>query len=129
MEGFDKLLDVLILAIVFGCGGYAFRTYFRLRKEWYIFNSVFLRPSECPVEECLDPDAYLEYLSPKLLVLGAVCMVSGILYFPIALPNFAVLLHLSSTTVSVLTIAAPVLGFAALVYYIFCQSKAAKHFW
>lgn len=129
MDSFSSILDVLILATVFGSGGYALYTYVRLHREWRIFNSVFLMPSQCPPDECLDTDAYLEYMRPRLLVLSIFCLISGVLFIPVALPNLAQIMHIGTAGYNILLIGAPLLGFVSLVWYMFCQGRAAKRFW
>ena len=129
MDSFSSALDILLLAIVFGSGGYALYTYLRLRREWRIFNNAFLRPANCPASACKDPDGFLEYAHPRLLLVAIACIVSGVLYVPVAVPNFGKLLHIGATVTGILTVGAPLLGFAALVVYMIAQGKAAKRFW
>ena len=129
MDSFSTILDVLILATIFGSGGYALYTYIRLRREWRIFNSVFLTPSECPPDECQDTDAYLEYVQPRLLILSIACFAAGLLFLPVALPNLSEIMNLGTVGYNILLFGAPLTGFVALVWYMFCQGKAAKRFW
>ncbi len=129
LESFSRLLDVIILATVLGSGGYAIFIYFRLYREWRILNSFFLRPAQCPPEKCLDTDGYLEYMQPKLLWVGIICILSGILFIPVTLPNLAEIMGLNATIQNILLFGAPMVGFAGLVWYMVCQGKAAKRFW
>lgn len=129
MDGFSAVLDILILATVFGSGAYALYTYLRLNREWRIFNNAFLRPANCPAAECNDPDGFLEYVHPRLLLVGIACLVSGILYVPVAIPGLAESLQIGSVLGNILMIGSPLLGFAALVIYMVAQGKAAKRFW
>lgn len=129
LDAMSRMFDVAILALLLGSGGYALMTFFRLNKEWRIFNNVFLLPSECPPQDCKDVDSYLEYIRPKILLVGIVCIICGILYIPVVLPNLAQIMGLSDTASQILALATPALGFVALVIYIVGQTKAAKRFW
>lgn len=125
----DMALSAFALAMLLGSGAYALYTYLHLRKSWGFFPNKFLLPANCPPEECLDEDGYLEYISKRMLIFGCLCLGLGLLYLPVMLPNFAVLLGLSATAYNILYYAMPFLGVAVYVWFIICQFRASKKFW
>lgn len=120
MNGFS----ILILILLLGSGGYAVYLWIRLRREWYLIDNKFLLPGNCTAADCKDPDGFLEYISPKLLIFGIALIVFGLLYLPgfFNAPMPALL-------ADILNIAMPVLGFGIFVCFIILQAKAAKLFW
>lgn len=125
----DVFLGGMILLMLVGSGGYALYTYFRLRKSWGFFDNKFLLPGNCPPEECLDPEGFLEYIHPRLLILGVLCCVAAILCVPVMLPDVAELIGLGGTLYTVINYVVPLMGFGVFVWYMFCQNRAAKRFW
>jgi hypothetical protein len=125
----DGILGAIILLLLFGSGVYAIYTYIKLQQMWGFFDNKFLLPGNCLPEDCKDTNGYLEYIAPRLLGLGIVCTVAGILYIPVVLPNIATLLGMGDTLQSVMFYGVPPLAFAGYVWLMVCQSKAARRFW
>lgn len=129
MDSILNMMGLLIFAMLVGSGGYAIYTYARLRRQWGFFPNKFLLPANCPAEECLDGDGYLSYISPRLLIFGVLCIVCGILYLPVMLPNLGILLGLEGTLSTVYSGVVPMLGFGVFIWYMVCQTKASRKFW
>lgn len=75
VDSFDQLYTVMTAILYAYLLFTAFSNYFRLRKEPLLFDSKFLCPSRCEISACLDPDGYVEYIRPHMLLTGIFCSV------------------------------------------------------
>ena len=117
-----RLLDVMLLAMLFGCAAYAFYTVVRLKREYMLFENKLLYPGNCPYLECTDPQSFIDFIWVKLLLLGIGMFACGAL---IALNSFTALFH-NTIWISAAMIVLPLALFA---WYVVIQRKAAKLFW
>lgn len=125
----ELFLGAMIVLLLLGSGVYTLIAYFRLRKYWAPFEHRFLLPANCPPDKCLDPDGFLEYIFPRLLIFGVLCCALGIAYLPAAVPPVGKAIGLSDTMYYILTYSVAGIGVGAFVWYMFCQSHCAKQFW
>lgn len=131
MESMLDMFGLLIFVMLGGTAAYSIYTYVRLRRYWGFFPNKFLLPANCKPEDCLDEDGYLEYMAPKLLIFGLLCILCAVVYVPVMLPNIALLMGMEEGTTfyTVYCSIVPFLGFGAFVWYMVCQTKASKRFW
>lgn len=115
------MLSLILLLMLFICGVYALYTYIRLRRTCMLFPNKFLYPGGCTAETCADTDGFIDYIEPRLLLLGLGVLLCGVAYF-----IYAIVLKASNLWVD---IAALVIPTGILIWYMFVQRKAAKEFW
>lgn len=121
MSGLSEMLDVLLVVMVFGCGIYALYTAIRLRRTFLLFPNKFLYPGTCSHDDCADEDGFIDYILPRITILGIAMMVIGAL---LVLNTYV--FGASGLWVELATIFVP---FGCFLWYMFVQRKAAKLFW
>lgn len=126
MDGMNFYFDLVTVL----CGAYCLFTAIKLRIVGHLFPNQLLIPGDSRPEDCIDEDAYISYIWIRLLIAGAVCLISGV----IALvenswkiitdllpghPDAGRYIALVSVGVSIV----------AVVWVIACWLKAKKLFW
>lgn len=117
----DGMLSLILLIMLYGCGIYALYTYFRLRRTCMLFPNKFLYPGGCTAETCVDVDGFIDFVEPRLLLLGIAMIVCGLAYF-----YYSMILKANFLWAD---IAALVIPTGVMVWYMFAQRKASKEFW
>ncbi len=121
LDGMIDMLDTLMLIMLFGFGIYGLYSAIRLRKEQLLFPNKFLYPGNCDPAACLDAGEFIDYITPRALILSvALILLGGLL----ALNSFV--LHIDSWIIDLCMIVLPL---AVIVWYCIVQRKAAKNFW
>lgn len=121
LNGMVDMLDSLMLIMLFGFGIYGLYSAIRLRKEQLLFPNKFLYPGNCDPAACLDPGEFIDYITPRAMILGvALILLGGLL----ALNSFV--LHIDSWLIDLCMIVMPL---AVIIWYCVVQRKAAKNFW
>lgn len=121
LNGMVDMLDSLMLIMLFGFGIYGLYSAIRLRKEQLLFPNKFLYPGNCDPAACLDPGEFIDYITPRAMILGvALILLGGLL----ALNSFV--LHIDSWIIDLCMIVMPL---AVIIWYCVVQRKAAKSFW
>ena len=121
LNGMVDMLDSLTLIMLFGFGIYGLYSAIRLRKEQLLFPNKFLYPGNCDPAACLDPGEFIDYITPRAMILGvALILLGGLL----ALNSFV--LHIDSWIIDLCMIVMPL---AVIIWYCVVQRKAAKNFW
>lgn len=121
LDGMVDMLDSLMLIMLFGFGIYGIYSAIRLRKEQLLFPNKFLYPGNCDPAACLDPGEFIDYITPRALILSVALILLGVL---LALNSFV--LHIDSWIIDLGMIVLPV---AVIVWYCLVQRKAAKNYW
>ena len=125
-SSYSFLLD-LITALA---GAYVFYVWYRLKKEGGLFDNQLLIPKGSKASECLDEPGYIRYISPRLLVLAMVCLVSGGISAVDDQTGFLAQLFPQVEKISFyVNVAGEMLAFAVLVWYAICWSKSRKAYW
>lgn len=119
----DNLLQIIMLALLGGCGIYAIYTVIKLKKLGYLFPNRFMYPANCKPEDCTDVPGFIDYITPRLLILGIACLLLagflGVCWYTALLP----------LPVWVNSLALPLVGVAVFGWYIAIQNKVYKRFW
>ena len=69
------MLDLIALA----CGVYCFYTWIRLTVTKQLFKNGLLIPKELEPEDCIDPEEYIRYISPRLMALAIATTAYGLI--------------------------------------------------
>ena len=117
----DGMLSLILLVMIYGVGIYALYTCFRLRRTCMLFPNKFLYPGGCTAETCVDVDGFMDFIEPRLLLLGVAMIVCGLAYF-----YYSMILKANFLWAD---IAALVIPTGVMVWYMFAQRKASKLFW
>lgn len=115
------ILTWFLVLMLFGCGIYAIYTYIRLHRTCMLFPNKFLYPGNCTADTCADVDGFIDYIEPRLLLLGVATLLCGIAY-----TVYAMVLKGSSIWMDIATVVIPA---GIFVWYMFVQRKAAKLYW
>lgn len=121
MDGLLNGMDMILLVMLFGFGIFALYTAIRLRREQLLFPSKILYPGDCAPEDCADPGGYIDFITPRLILLSVAFLLMGI-----AMALVIYVFKLSNSWTELATVVLPIAG---LAWYIICQRKAAKLFW
>lgn len=116
MDGFSSFFDLFSLL----CGGYILVTWIKLRVAGRLFPNGLLIPKNKTVKDCADAPGYIRYLSPRLLIVGVIVTLSGVL----GLLNET--LDLYGVLVSEIIVA---VCLTVLIWYAACTVRANKRFW
>ncbi len=109
------MFDVLITAF----GGYILYTWFQMKRTREVRGGMFL-PQGIDPEKCLDKEGYINHIGPRLLLIGIVCLLSGLLGLAVDYMGI-----LSETAYFVITL----LVLAILIWYGISVRKAVEKFW
>lgn len=120
-DGMIDMLDSLMLITLFGFGIYGIYSAIRLRKEQLLFPNKFLYPGNCDPAACLDPGEFIDYITPRALILSVALILLGAL---LAVNSFV--LHIDSWIVDLGMVVLPL---GVIVWYCIVQRKAAKNYW
>lgn len=123
MGSFDSFWDLIMLAILLWAGCYALYTAIRLKREYYLFDNKILYPGKCDPANCLDVDAFIAYIFPRILGFGIALLLFSGLYALSKYTNFF------ASTIWFDYIVMPATGVAIFVWYLLVQRKASKKFW
>ncbi len=115
------MLSIILLIMLVGSGVYALYTYIRLHRTCALFPNKFLYPGNCTPDKCVDVDGFIDYIEPRLLVLGVAMLLCGIAY-----GLYSMLLKGSIIWVDIATIVIPA---GIFVWYMVVQRKASKEYW
>ncbi len=121
LTGMGDMLTMFLVLMLFGSGIYALYTYFRLHRTCMLFPNKFLYPGGCTADTCVDVDGFIDFIEPRLLLLGVVMILLGGAYVV-----YAMALKLSSIWVDITTVIVPV---GVFIWYMLVQRKAAREFW
>ena len=126
MSGFEVYFNIITLA----CGLYALYTAIKLRKLNKLFSNQLLVPKDAKPGDCLDEEGYVDYVKPRLLILGIVLVIVGaICLADSALHVSAALFPGAEKASFYLVEGGIVLSLIALAWYMVCWTKARKLFW
>lgn len=114
-----SIIDLIIAVMLGGSGIYGIISSLRLKKEGYLFENKLLYPGNCKPEDCVDEEGFIEYIVPRMIIFGVLCIVLAV---ATVLLSYLVV-SLSALTVEVIVV---VLVFA---YIGVVQNKASKLFW
>ena len=65
-----NILDWFMIVLLPAVALYLFYTVFRLRRERVLFDNKLLYPGGCTKDDCLDPDGFIDYILPRLIIIG-----------------------------------------------------------
>ena len=100
---------------------YLFYTVFRLRRDRVLFDNKLLYPGGCTKDDCLDPDGFIDYILPRLIIIGVAFLLCG------AFTALVVFVPAMDTLVcNILEIVFPI---AAIAWYSFVSRHAAREYW
>ena len=126
MTGFDLYSNLITLF----CGIYCLYTGIKLKKLGRLFPSQLLLPKDAKAEDCLDPEGFIEYIFPRLMVVGVICTLAGVASLAVsrlelAAQHFPQIPDLEFYVVMTCI----VLSLASLGWFMFCWVKAKKLYW
>jgi hypothetical protein len=118
----SSALDMVLLAMLAIVGVYSIYTVIRLRRTYMLFPNKFLYPTGCTPETCIDEGGFIDYIIPRLTILGVACLVMALAY------GVRVLLFPEVKSV-VIELATVLLPAGILFWYALIQNKVSKTFW
>lgn len=72
-----NILDWFMIVLLPAVALYLFYTVFRLRRDRVLFDNKLLYPGGCTKDDCLDPDGFIDYILPRLIIIGAAFLLCG----------------------------------------------------
>ena len=126
MSGFELYFNIITLA----CGIYALYTAIKLRKLGRLFSNQLLIPKDSKPGDCLDEEGYVEYVMPRLLILGiALTLSGGVCLADSQWQISAMLFPTAADAVFYVSMGGIILCTLAVVWYMICWVRARKLFW
>ena len=116
----DSMFDFLLMVMYIGCGVYCIYSYLAQKKTGELLANKIFCPSNSDVKKCKQPQEYIAYMLPRVLILGVGLVVFGCLF---ALNYY---LGGGSTLTALLLLTVPL---AFLVWFAVAQRKAVKLYW
>ena len=113
------ILDIMITLLLAGSGLYALRSCMRLKKERVLFENKILYPSNCPPEDCIDPDGFIDYIVPRMSIFAYLCLLAGVGTIVTSLLDVGTVL-MAVETIAVLFV---------FIFISVVQNRSAKTFW
>ena len=77
MTQLTNILDWFMIVLLPAVALYLFYTVFRLRRDRVLFDNKLLYPGGCTKDDCLDPDGFIDYILPRLIIIGAAFLLCG----------------------------------------------------
>lgn len=121
MSSMASMLDTLLIVMLIACGIYCIYTYFKINKTCMLSPNRVLYPGNCKPEDCIDVDGFMDFMLPRVLILGILLVLSGT-FLGIMLK----VVKYDSIWLNVAYMVVPILFF---IWYVVAQRKAAKEFW
>lgn len=116
-----NILDWFMIVLLPAVALYLFYTVFRLRRDRVLFDNKLLYPGGCTKDDCLDPDGFVDYILPRLIIIGTAFLLCG------AFTALVVFIPAMDTLVcNILEIVFPI---AAIAWYSFVSRHAAREYW
>jgi len=126
MTGFDLYSNLITLF----CGIYCLYTGIKLKKLGRLFPNQLLLPKDTKPEDCLDPEGFIEYIFPRLLVVGVTCTLVGIVCLAVSRLSLAAQYFPQIPDLEFyVTMTGIVLSIASLGWFMACWVKAKKLYW
>ena len=72
-----NILDWFMIVLLPAVALYLFYTVFRLRRDRVLFDNKLLYPGGCTKDDCIDPDGFIDYILPRLIIIGAAFLLCG----------------------------------------------------
>lgn len=72
-DNFFVLFDI----IMFAAGVYCLYSWGYMRRKGEIHDNKMTIPSDVSIASCSDPAGYMEYIGPRMLTFGVVCVIFG----------------------------------------------------
>lgn len=120
-ESMTTMLDTLLIVMLIACGIYCIYTYIKIRKTCLLSPNRVLYPGNCKPEDCIDVDGFMDFMLPRVLILGILLVLSGAF-----LGYMLKVVKYESIGLNVAYMVVPIVFF---VWYVIAQRKAAKEFW
>ena len=114
--GFLMIFDLIAL----GCGLDCLLTCYKLRVAGRLFPNSLLVPNNKTPKDCLEPEAYVQYIFPRLLILGILITLFGAVTLANEFLSFMGLVASEICTGISLTV---------IIWYAVCSSRAVKRWW
>lgn len=73
-------VDVIVMLAFLLFGLYCLYTAYRLHSTKELFDNGLLYPGKCDKESCQNPEGFMEYMKPRLVILGSVLVLTAV-YF------------------------------------------------
>lgn len=112
-------LDILVAVLLVGSGIYSLYSCIKVKKEQALIESKILYPSNCPPEDCLDPEGFMSFIVPRMTFFGIMCVIFGIITVITSFLDMG-LIATGVETVAVL---------AVFVYISIVQNRSSHIFW
>ena len=116
----DNSFLIIFDLISIGCGGYILYTYLKLHMAGRLFPNSLLVPTGKSPKDCLDSEAYIRYIKPKMLIIGILVTLFGLVSLLTE--------YLSFFSANVSLILTGVI-FVCIIWYGICSGKANRTYW
>jgi len=113
------IFDLIVTVMLVGGGIYALYSCIKLKKEQYLFENRILYPSNCPPDECLDPEGFIQFIVPRMSFFGVMCIIFGIATIGSSLLQLGDL----ATGIQMVAVA------AVFIYIMVINNRSARIYW
>lgn len=114
------MMDYMLFALFIGSGLYLIYSAIVMRRAARLKDNKILLPADCAAKDCKDPRAYIAFIFPRAILLGAGLLLCGALLAGVSLSGS------EQVWVSVLLMLLPL---ALMIWYVKQLRTAEKTFW
>ncbi len=126
MENFNLFFNIITI----GGGIYCLYSLIKMKMAGKLIPNQLLVPKNAKPEDCLDEELYIQYISPRILVLGILLLLGGGIQMVVDHLDLAAKLFPAVENINLYVNEGCVaLCLAGLVWYMVCWNKALKTFW
>ena len=114
------MMDMILMVSFFGGGFYCFYTYYIQSKSKEVLDNKISCPTDCKGKDCLDPEMFIKFIQPKVLIFGIGLLVFG------GINLYVYVTKTKDMFINIITVVLPLL---LLLWYAMCVYNARKRFW
>lgn len=125
-------ISTIFALIMLAAGVYFVYLFIMGRSKKKFPDTCLIFPKGAKFQDCADPEGYVDYIAPRLLIFGIVLLVIG--GFDLADASFGLLESWTASLSTLMQILiaefiSVVLPLAALIWFAVCLNKAQKNLW
>ena len=115
------VVSVVYIIVMLLAGAYVLRSVIQMRRVGELLPNRLIYPNYCPMETCLEPEGFYDFILPRATVLGVALLVFGAF--------FAVCKIVPALNLLWLNLLLLIVPFLLIVGFRVVLRKAKKRFW
>ena len=121
IQGVTGVVSFVYNIVMILAGAYILHSVVKMRREYELVPNRLIYPNYCPIDTCLDPNGFYDFILPRATLLS-VCLLGFGAFF--AVVQFVSALRLLWVYMGLL-----VIPFALILWFKFVLRTAKKRYW